>query len=446
MLPGQMNDEDQRKLRFLPWYYAHGALTNVFFLWTFGGTVFLLFLSQLGLPKQHIGILLSFFPFSGLVALFFAPAAARIGWKRVYIRGFAARYFVISTLLALPWVMGRWGQTAGLALVTIVMLAVALLRALGETAFYPWSQVFIPNAVRGRTNAIYTMITAVACGLALFIAGRILASGDGLGRFLWLIGIGSLIGFTGILCMLPVPAEQKHPPVGTVSHWGSMLAALRDPALLAYLAGMGLVTIGSIFLVSFLPLYIKEELGLPGDLIVTLDILVTLGGAVFSLAGGWAADRVGGQPVLLLSLAVMLLLPLAWFFLSPAVPRLILWIAALFLAYGTCTNLANLASMRLLFNRVVPAQNATSYTALYYAWMGLSGGVAPFLAGQILGGLKDLQFNIGGIHCGAYHVLFLVSFALLFAGLLAYSRTPRDGRYGTREAIGLLLRRMHRRD
>ncbi len=60
---------DLEKYRALPWSFAHVALNNFFYTWTFGGSVFLLFLSQLGLPKDQIGILLSLFPFAGLLAL-----------------------------------------------------------------------------------------------------------------------------------------------------------------------------------------------------------------------------------------------------------------------------------------------------------------------------------------------------------------------------------------
>ena len=69
------SESDRLKIRALPWHLAHGALTSVFFLWTFGGSVFVLFLNELGLPKSQIGIMLSFFPFSGLIALVFAPYA-----------------------------------------------------------------------------------------------------------------------------------------------------------------------------------------------------------------------------------------------------------------------------------------------------------------------------------------------------------------------------------
>ena len=114
---------DRVKIRALPWYLAHGALTSIFFLWTFGGSVFLLFLSELGLPKGQIGIMLSFFPFSGLIALVFAPYATRIGRKRVFLACYSSRYFVIINLLFLPWILAHLGQAAGIGFVFGIMIA-----------------------------------------------------------------------------------------------------------------------------------------------------------------------------------------------------------------------------------------------------------------------------------------------------------------------------------
>ena len=154
MISPSQSESDRVKIRALPWYLANGALTSIFFLWTFGGSVFLLFLSELGLPKAQIGIMLSFFPFSGLIALAFSPIATRIGRKRVFLTCFGSRYFVIINLLFLPWILTHLGKTAGITFVFAIMITVAVLRAMGETALYPWTQEFIPNSVRGRFSAI----------------------------------------------------------------------------------------------------------------------------------------------------------------------------------------------------------------------------------------------------------------------------------------------------
>ena len=55
-------------------------------------------LAELGLPKQQIGFLLSLFPFCGLLALGFAPTAARFGRKRVYVVCYGIRKPVMGLL------------------------------------------------------------------------------------------------------------------------------------------------------------------------------------------------------------------------------------------------------------------------------------------------------------------------------------------------------------
>ncbi len=56
-------DSDRAKIRALPWTLFFGALNSFFALWTFGGSMFVLFLTDLGLPKGRIGMMLSLFHF-----------------------------------------------------------------------------------------------------------------------------------------------------------------------------------------------------------------------------------------------------------------------------------------------------------------------------------------------------------------------------------------------
>lgn len=437
------SEADRAKIRALPWYLAHNALTSIFFLWTFGGSVFLLFLSELGLPKGQIGIMLSFFPFAGLVALVFAPYATRIGRKRVFIAAYTTRYIVIINLLFLPAILSRFGQTAGILFVFGVMLLVALLRALGETAYYPWWQEFIPNSVRGWYSALSTSLSTLASAGALLIAGFVIDSGSGLPRFLWLIGIGTLIGLLGILAMKWVPGgAPANNPEESVSHFGNMRAALRNPNLKFYLKGVGGVMLGTVLLTSFLPLYIKEQMGLPAGTVVALDMVVMVGGAISSILWGWAADRIGSRPVLMSSLALGLLLPLCWLLLPRQAPNAVVWCGVLYFIYGVMANGSAIGAGRLLFNSVIPQEKSTSYTALYYAWLGLTGGIAPLLAGGILSFTAGLRGQIGWLVIDSQAILFLLALICLAYGLIEYGHVSPDGSFTTRSALRQLWKRI----
>ena len=434
---------DRVKIRALPWYLAHGALTSIFYLWTFGGSVFLLFLSELGLPKGQIGIMLSFFPFCGLVALVFAPYATRIGRKRVFLACYGGRYVVIINLLFLPWILTQWGQATGIAFVFGVIILVALLRALGETAYYPWSQEFVPNSVRGWYSALATALSTFASAAALLVAGVVVGSGSGLSRYLWLIGIGTLLGLLGIIAMKWVPGGAPDRGEGqTAAHFANMRQALRNPNLSAYLKGVGGVMLGSVLLTSFLPLYLKEQMGLPPGTVVTLDMVVMVGGALSSILWGWAADRIGSRPILMSSLAVGLLLPVCWLFLPRQLPNAVFWCGLLYFVYGVIANGSAIGAGRLLFNSVVPQEKSTAYTAIYYAWIGLTGGIAPLLAGGILSITSGMQTHIGQVAIDGQTILFILSFLLLGYGLIEYGRVAPDGSYTTRAALQKVLGRL----
>jgi len=87
---------DAEKIRRLPWSVAHSTAGAVFCYFTVFGSVFILFLNELGLPKTQIGFLLSLFPFCGVLALFVAPMIARAGFKRTHIIFFGLRKFVVA--------------------------------------------------------------------------------------------------------------------------------------------------------------------------------------------------------------------------------------------------------------------------------------------------------------------------------------------------------------
>jgi len=430
-------------IRALPWQWASNGLNTLFALWTFGGSVFLLFLSELELPKAQIGAVLSLFPFCGLLALGFAPWATRLGRKRVFITGYGIRKFVMAGLLLLPLVMARLGHTAGLAYLLAVILTFAVLRALAETAAYPWSQEAIPNRVRGMFSAVNTVVSTVAACVALLVAGRIVGSGSGPGRFLLLIGMGCALGVVSVSLMLRVPGGRPDPAaVDAGAHLAAMREALRDRNFRFYLAGLGCVTLGTLLVVSFLPLYVQERLGVAPGVVVTLDTAVMAGSALAGLACGWAADRLGSRPVLMPALVLNLLIPVGWLLLPRQAPHVVGWCAVLYLAYGAAASGVGIGAGRLLFNGVIPPEQNTAYTAIYYAWMGLTGGTAPLLAGALLSACGRHAGAPGALAVDGHAVLFGVSLVLLALGWWFYGRVRPDDVHTTRTVLRRVFSRV----
>ncbi len=433
-------DTEQEKLRAIPWLMLSSVLTCLFTTWTFSGSIFLLYLSELGLPKGQIGVVLSLFPFCGILALVFAPAATRLGWKRVFLLFYGLRNFVMALLLLLPWVLITAGHTAGMIFLFAVIVIFALFRAMAETAYCPWSQEFTPKRLLGRVGGICTVLCTLTTCVALWLAGLAIGHWTGLTPFLILMGVGCVLGFLGVVTMLKVPGGE--PRTGTErasTHTANMREALRDHNFVSFLAGNGCVTFGSVIFASFLPLYIKEQMGVTSGTVVMLDGMVMVGAALSGILSGWLADRIGSRPVLMPAAALFVLIPLGWLLLPRQIPHTVSWCAALYFLFGIASSGVAIGSGRLLLSGVIPQEGNTAYWAIYYAWSGGIGGLAFLLTGAMLSVCGGWQTHLCSVTVDGYSLLFILAMALLATGWWLYGRVRPDDRYTTLTAMKELL-------
>jgi len=418
---------DVEKIRRLPWLVTGDALNITFVSLTFTGPVFILFLDQLNLDNAQIGFLLSLIPFCGIVALFVAPLVTRLGYKRTFITFWGIRKVVIALLLLTPLFLARFGSQAAFFWVAGVIFLFAICRAIAETGRYPWQQEVIPDSIRGKISAVSNMITTIAAILATVVASYVIGSGTGLGRFMGLMAAGIGIGLLGVAAYSRLPEEtHRGQPRPHSGHLKGVQQALHDQNFLFFMAGLGLATLGSEMVISFVPLFMKTQVGLGEGMVVLLSIGTYLGSLLTSYLWGWTADRYGSKPVMQFNLGLMLILPLAWFSMprhSPASVPLAMLIA--FVA-GSVTLGWQISWLRYLYVNATPRNNKLSYMALYYAWFGVVSGGGPLLAGQILNLSQDISAGLGVFVVDSYTPLFAVGLALLVAGVVAISWVRGD--------------------
>jgi MFS-type transporter involved in bile tolerance (Atg22 family) len=236
--------------------------------------------------------------------------------------------------------------------------------------------------------------------------------------------------------MFKVPGGEPQDAVEeSGAHRLNLLHALRDSNFVAYLAGIGCMSFGVTLLVSFLPLYIKEKMGVSAGNVVKLDIAIMIGGALAGIFLGKITDRVGSRPILMIMAAIALLIPLGWLLMPRHISYAIILCIGLYLLYGIVVNGLQIASGRLLFNGVIPLEQNTAYTAIYYAWVGLVGGVATLLTGSLLSAFGSWQQNIGSFVIDGQSIIFMSSIVLLAAGWWQYSRVKPDDIYSTRDVL-----------
>lgn len=429
------------KLRALPWSIASNAALAVYIQLTFFGSVFVLFLSSLGLDKAQIGFLLSLLPFTGIFALVLAPAIARIGYKRVWLTFFGLRTFVTGFLLLTPLVVTAYGPEAAMAFITAVMLVYALVRTVGITAGFPWIQEYVPNSVRGKYTASNNFFSTFSGFLAVTLASLVLARATGLTGYMVLIAVGVIFGFISVALATPIPggapikvdkaepAPQRH-----------IKDALQDSHMLRYLVGVGLFTLATVPIGSFLPLYMQDEVGLPASQVVFLQTGVMVGALVSSYFWGWAADRYGGRPVTLYGLAFRAVLPIFWILLPRQTTAALPLAIIIAVVQGFADVGWQVGATRLLYVSIVPSAKRSDYMAVYWAWLGLSGGISQLVGGRLLTATQGLSGTLAGVPIDPYTPLFLLGIILPIVAIFVLRHIRDDTTIGMGGFAGIFLR------
>ena len=418
---------DAEKTRRLPWLFASEAAGAVFCTVTVFGATFVLFLDELGLNKSQIGFIMSLLPFAGLVALFAAPWVARIGLKRAVIIFLTSRKLVVVLLVLTPWVLSRFGAGGAFHYVASVLVVFAVLRATAETALLPWIQEFVPNRIRGKVMGVGSIVGNLASVLAVIPALYVVDHFHGLRRFSWVFAGGAAIGIISVMCLLKIPGGAPVPHrVSQRAHFGAMLRVLRDANFLFFLAGVGLLTFAVASSAPFVPLFLKDQAGLSPGTIIGLRIPGTIGSLLLGYWWGWRADRRGGKSAVLLSLSFTACVPICWWLIprdSPLSAPVAMGLA--FLAAAAAAGMG-VGYMRLLYVSVAPPEEKMQYMALFYAWTGLVGGLAPLATGIIVDSCEGISGRFLIFHLDQYVPMFFLSAVFYVVAIVAFRRLRSD--------------------
>jgi MFS family permease len=429
------------KLRGLPWSIASNAANTVFVQYTFFGSIFILFLSALGLSKSEMGFLLSLLPFCGLIALFVAPWVARFGYKRTYITFFGVRALVAAGLLVTPLVLAQFGPEITLLFVAAITALFGALRAIGVTASFPWAQEYVPNNVRGKYTATNNIFTTIVGFVAVTVGGLVLARTVGLTGFMLLIAVGVIFGWisVGLASFIPGGAPMQVGR-GKDAPGRDIWSAARDSDFVRYLVAVGLITLVTVPLGSFLPLFMRDEVGLNESAVVWLQTGTLMGALLSSYLWGWAADRYGSIPVTLYGLSLRAVLPLLWM-LMPRESAASVWFA-LTIAFlqGVADMGWGIGSGRMLYVNVVPPHKRTDYMALYYAWIGIVGGISQISGGVLLQLTQGLSGEWWVFQIDPYTPLFLASLVLPFVAFILLRQVHEDRAVSMGQFAGIFLR------
>ena len=219
-----------------------------------------------------------------------------------------------------------------------------------------------------------------------------------------------------------------------------MWDAAKDRNFVRYLAGAALITVGSVPMVSFLPLFMQEQVGLSAGSIVLLQSGTLVGNLVSSLPWGWASDRYGSKPVMVSGLVLKIVLPVLWFLMPRGTEASLPIALGIAVLLGISDMAWGIGAGRLLFVSVVPPTQKMPYMALHYAWIGMIGGVSQLIGGFILSFSAGLGGRWFGLAVDPYTPLFLLGFVLTIVTALLLSGMRADNIYGVGEFAGMFFR------
>lgn len=428
------------KLRGLRWSIASNSANTVFVQYTFFGSIFVLFLNELGLSKGQIGFLLSLLPFTGLISIFIAPAVARFGYKRTYVTAWAGRTIIAAFMLLTPWVAMTYGLDMTLVFISVTVAAFSLVRSIGMTANMPWVQEYVPDTMRGKYTATSNMFTSAIGFAAVSLGGFVLGRVVGLPGFVILISVGILGGFLSTWLASFIPGGAPVPERAAAKKKRDLGAALRDGNYMRYLVGVALLTLATVPLGSFLPLYMREQVGLSPGNIVLLQIGTLAGGLATSFLWGWAADRYGSKPVMLWGLLLRMSLPVLWMFMPKNSPISLYVALGIALFQGLADMGWGIGSARMLYVSIVPNAKRSDYMALYTAWTGIAGGISQLVGGQLLQAFQGVSGQFFFLTLNPYIPLFGLALILPLVSLLIMRAIRLTESLGMGEFVGIFLR------
>jgi len=427
------------KIRKLPWQYTGNALNVIFWFTAAYGSVFILFLNELGFDKARIGFIASMLPLCGLLALLVAPLTERFGFKRTFLLFYFFRILCGGALLFTPLIYNYYGRNATFLWVACAVLAFACCRAIAETAIFPWSQEIIPNAIRGKFFGINNFLSMLVSIITVAVAGFAVRRWPGINTFIFLISIGIAAAFFTLWCWSFVPGGA---PVRSSRpytwHYSGMWESLKEPNYRRFMTGLAVVSIPSLAMQAFFPIYMKEQIGLPTGQVIWLDIGGFLGGMLLGYIWGWAADRYGSKPVMLFGIFLWMVFPLVCLLMPRGEMALITGFCATFIM-GTSNIAWTIGFNRYLNVSAVPIQKKTAYMAVYYASIGLGSAAGPILGGLLLKNCSNFKGQFLFFNFDQFTLLWISAILVFICGALILSKVRADGAMPMRKFVGLFF-------
>ncbi len=427
-----------QKIHSLPW--ALGAHTGnaIYTNLVLAGPVFMLFLAKLDLDETRISVILSIIPFLSVLSLIFGPLGAKFGYKRSFIYLWAIRKFVLISLVATPFLLANYGIDTVFVFIISVLALFALCNTAAVSWLEPWMHEFIPDTVRSKFSAISNITGVLASTLTLIAAGFYIGHKSEASEFIILFVIAFIIGLISVFFYLFVPGgepkkqRQKQAKV-------DIRSLFRNKPFIRFLIGGAFLIAGwtAVNPGGFLILFLDQKMKFDPAQITFIVSTIMGVGLISSYLWGWAADRYGSKPIMLICLAFHGAFPLLLCLVQGNFKYsfyIVLGISALI---GLGLPGWGISFSRYLYVNLVSPENRSQYLSFNLAFTGLVGGISPLIVGFILSITGRLNIAIGWFRFGHYTPLLIWSTLMIGIGFVILLKLPNDASVSTAKFVGM---------
>ncbi len=427
----------------LPLWLASNMLDNIRVSFIFG-PVLVLFLDALKFDRSQIGVLLAIPLFFQVMAIFIVPLVERLGYKKSSIIFLGLRTVILLGLLLTPWVSQHYGSNGAFLWVTFVMLIFSISLVTGCTAVGPWSQEILPTNIRSKIIAINTFLCSIIVLLGTWFAGFWIERSEGLSGFMFLIGTGTIVGIAAIAFQAFFPGgnriiRKSH----SREHFINILKAFKDKDFVGLLWGIAIFIFIVQGVASFIPLYMKDIIGIDSGKVVQLTMWTTAGTIIAVYFWGWAADRFGGKPVFVSGVMFHILMPFLWYAIPRHAGNLSYYSAIVVSFIGGLLCCAYVIGIdRYLFLTIFPVDKKTSYHSVWFGWTGFFAGLGPLAVGFVLKlfhWLDETNATVLHIKINSFLPIFIAHAAMPAAAIYIIGKIKEDSETTTKEFMGQLL-------
>lgn len=143
---------------------------------------------------------------------------------------------------------------------------------------------------------------------------------------------------------------------------------------------------------------------------------------------------------MLYGLAIRAVLPLLWLLMPRGTAASMPVAMGIAVLQGAADVGWAVGATRLLYVTIVPAVARADYLAMYWAWLGLTGGFSQLIGGRLLDATRGLSGALAGVTLDPFLPLFVLGTFLPLAAILVMRHIRDDSKVGMGGFAGIFLR------